>query len=60
MGEAVALISVQIYEYILTNAHKLRKFLSVTPICVKKWVKSLFLRVFHDFLKTIGNFDRKK
>ncbi len=57
MGEAVTLISVQIYGYILTNAHKLRKFLSVTPCRVKKWGKSLFFRVFHCFLKTLGNFN---
>jgi len=42
MGVAVSLISVQIYEYIPTKAHKLRKFLSVTPGSGKKWVKPLF------------------
>ncbi len=42
MGVAVSLISVQIYGYIPTKAHKLRKFLSVTPRSGKKWVISLF------------------
>lgn len=42
MGVAFSLISVQIYGYIPTKAHKLRKFLSVTPISGKKWVISLF------------------
>lgn len=42
MGVAVSLISVQIYGYIPTKAHKLRKFLSVTPKSGKKWVISLF------------------
>lgn len=49
MGVAFSLISVQIYGYIPTKAHKLRKFLSVTPVCGKKWVKSLLFRVFHVF-----------
>ena len=49
MGVAFSLISVQIYGYIPTKAHKLRKFLSVTPVRGKKWVKSFLFLVFHVF-----------
>jgi hypothetical protein len=52
MGVAVSLISVQIYGYIPTKAHKLRKFLSVTLASGKKWAISLF-STFLRFFPTI-------